>query len=264
MSSRGRPTVIYGAIRDPLDTRSLLMSVGVHVVALVAVLWVMPALQPEPIVYQAIAIRVVSAPPVAAPPPEEEVPPAAEEELVVETLDEPVEEVEVPMPVEEEPPPEPEETPPPEPQETLPPEPEETPPPEREDPVPAESEESEEEDGGEDINVRLQGVQREHPAYWANIIRQIGRCFRPRDTGNLEAVVEFMIQHDGSVAEIDMAESSGSFVFDMAVQGAVECAGAPGRIGPLPEGYDWDVLPVQFRFSPGSSRDSGGQAEAAC
>ena len=241
---------------NPLDRRSLAVSLSIHVLALVVLIWVVPALARDPIVYQAIEIRVVSAPPVSAPPPEEEVPPAPQEELVVETPEEPVEEEEAPIPVEEEaPPPEPEETPPPEPEDTPPPEVEDPPPP-AEEPAPAEPEESEEEDGGEGINVRLEGLMRDYPAYYANIIRQIERCFRPPDTGNREAmaVVRFMIHQDGSVSDIGMVEGSGSFSFDIEAQGAIECAGSPGRLGSLPQGYSWDVLPVQFTFRPNSEQ----------
>jgi len=222
-----------------------MLSLSIHVLALVFLIWGVPALAPEPIVYQAIEIRVVSAPPAPAPPPpEDETPPAPQEELVVETPEEPVEEEEAPIPVEEEaPPPEPEETPPPE---------VEDPPPPAEDPVPVEAEESVEEDGGQDINVRLEGLRRDYPAYYDNIIRQIERCFRPTDAANHVAVVRFMIREDGSVSDISIAERSGSFIFDLEAQGAIECAGTPGRLGPLPEGYSWDVLPVQFRFRPGS------------
>lgn len=246
---------------NPLDRRSLGFSLSIHVLALVVLIWVVPALAREPIVYQSIEIRVVSAPPVAAPPPEEETPPPApQEELVVETPEERVEEEEAPIPVEEEaPPPEPEETPPPEPEETPPPEVEDPPP-----PAPAESEESDEEDGGEDINVRLEGLRRDHPAYYDNIIRQIERCFRPPDSGDREAVVRFMVREDGSVADIGMVERSGSFIFDLEVQAAIECAGRPGRLGPLPQGYAWDVLPVQFTFRPGSDRSSTRHAEETC
>ena len=243
---------------NPMDRRSLALSLAIHVLALVVLIWGVPALAREPIVYQAIEIRVVSAPPAPAPPPEEETPPPApQEELVVETPEEPVEEEEAPIPVEEEaPPPEPEETPPPE---------VEDPPPPAEDPAPAEPVESEEEDGGEDINVRLEGLRRDYPAYYGNIIRQIERCFRPRDPGDYVAVVQFMIHEDGSVSDISIAERSGSFIFDLEAQGAIECAGGPGRLGPLPQGYSWDVLPVQFRFRPGSGDQTSKRlAEETC
>ncbi len=251
----------------PLDRRSLTLSLGIHSVVLVGLVWVIPALGREAIVYQAIEIRVVSAPPAPAPPPEEVVVSAPEEELVVETPDDPMPEEEAPLPVPEEaPPPEPEEANEPEPEEAPPPEPEEepeqaeTPPPEAPDPppddqepAPEEAEPSEEEDAGEDINVRMEGLRRDYPVYYDNIIRQIERCFRVPDSRRQEAVVQFNILKDGSVADISMAVRSSSFVFNIRAQEAIECAGRPGRLGPLPQGYAWDVLPVQFRFRPNSS-----------
>ena len=137
MNRRDLASVVHGGPNDPLDGRSLGLSLGIHVVAFVVVLWVIPALRPDPILYEAVEIRVVSAPPASAPQPEEEVPPAPEEQLVVETPADPVEEEEAPVPDEEE-------APAPEPEETPPPETEETPAP-AEEPTPAEAEETERE-----------------------------------------------------------------------------------------------------------------------
>lgn len=249
MSWRDLTNMVHSGPDDPLDGRSLGLSLAIHVVAFVLLIWVIPALRPDPIVFEAVEIRVVSAPPIAAPEPEEEIPPVPEEELVVETPEDPVQEEEAPIPAEEEPPPpEPEETPPPEPEET---------PPATEEPTPAESEETEEDEGGQNIDVRMEGLKRDYPAYYDNIIRQIERCFRPPGAGNRVAVIQFMIQEDGSITDIGVARSSNSFVFDRAAEGAVECAGRPGRLGPLPDGYPWEVLPVQFRFRPGSSGARG-------
>ncbi len=152
-------------------------------------------------------------------------------------------EEEAPAVVEEpEPEPEPEETPPPV---------EETPPPAEEPPAPTETEaEPTDEAGGEDINVRLEGLRRDYPAYYGNIIVQIRRCFRPPDGQPREATIRFLIHRDGSTSDYQTVRSSGSFAFDAEAQGAVECAGRPGRIGPLPEDFPWDVLPIEFTFSP--------------
>lgn len=225
---------------------SMAVSIFVHVLAAVA-LWGAQALQNDPVLYETIEIRVVSAPPTPTEVVQEE-PPAPEEELVVETPEEelPVPEEEAPVVVEEE---EPE----PEPEETPPPPVEEMPPPAEEPPAPTESEaEPSEEEGGEDINVRLEGLRRDYPAYYANIIVQIRRCFRPPDGQAREATIRFLIHRDGSTSDFATVSSSGSFAFDAEAQGAVECAGRPGRIGPLPEDFPSDVLPIQFRFSPGS------------
>lgn len=220
----------------------LVLSCSVHVLALAGV-WMYEELRPPAHVYETIQVRVVSAPPAPAEI-EEEAPPAPEEELVVETPDEPEAppEEEAPVVVEEEPEPEPEETP-------TPPV-EETPPPPEETPAPAAEPVEDGEEGGEDIDVRLEGLRRDFPQYYGNIITQMRRCFRPPDGQNREATIRFLVHRDGSTSDYETVRSSGSFSFDIEAQGAVECAGRPGRIGPLPEDFPWDVLPIEFTFSP--------------
>jgi hypothetical protein len=132
----------------------------------------------------------------------------------------------------------------------------EPPPPER---VPTPAEEVEEAaaeqpvedaaEGGEDINVRLEGVRRDYPAYYNNIITQIQRCFRWTQGGSWETTVYFAIRRDGTVADLDFVKRSGNTAFDFEAMGAVDCAGK-GRFGPLPEDLPFDVLPVQFNFRP--------------
>jgi outer membrane biosynthesis protein TonB len=104
-------------------------------------------------------------------------------------------------------------------------------------------------EGGEGINVRLEGVRRDYPEYYNNIIRQIFRCFRWQGQGNWETTVYFVIHRDGQVSDLAVRAKSGNPTFDIEAMGAVECAGR-GRFGNLPEDLPWDVLPVQFRFSP--------------
>ena len=221
-----------------------MLSCSVHVLV-VAALWMYEELRPPSHVYETIQVRVVSAPP-ARSEVEEEVPPAPEEELVVETPDEPepVPEEEAPVVVEEEPEPEPE------PEETPTPPVEETPPPPDDTPAPAAEAEEDVAEGGEDIDVRLEGLRRDFPQYYGNIIVQMRRCFRPPDNENREATIRFLVHRDGSTSDYETVRSSGSFSFDIEAQGAVECAGRPGRIGPLPEDFPWDVLPIEFTFSP--------------
>jgi hypothetical protein len=60
----------------------------------------------------------------------------------------------------------------------------------------------------------------------------------------------FMILRDGSVRDIRFVTRSGSFAFDLNAQGAIEAAGNTRAFGPLPEGWDADVLPVSFYFKP--------------
>ena len=227
-----------------MGPRPILASFLIHIAAIVA-LWGLQELQEDTRLYETIQIRVVSAPPATAPDVEEQ-PPAPEEELVVETPVEPAPapEEEAPVVVEE---PEPE----PEPEEVPAPPVEETPPPQEDPaPTPVESEETSEE-GGEDINVRMEGLRRDYPAYYGNIITQMRRCFRPPEGQNREATVRFLIHRDGSTSDYETVRSSGSFAFDVEAQGAVECAGRPGRIGPLPDDFPGDVLPIEFTFRPG-------------
>jgi outer membrane biosynthesis protein TonB len=67
----------------------------------------------------------------------------------------------------------------------------------------------------------------------------------------LKAVVAFAIMRDGSVSSIQLAERSASAAFNVEALEAIECAGRPGRLGPLPADLPFDRLPVQFEFSPG-------------
>jgi TonB family protein len=111
-------------------------------------------------------------------------------------------------------------------------------------------------EGGEGINVRLEGVRRDYPEYYNNIIRQIVRCFRWQGQGSWETMVYFQIHRDGKVSDLRVLTRSGNPAFDIEAMGAVECAGQ-GRLGNLPSDLPWDVLPVQFRFSPqGRIRDN--------
>lgn len=227
---------------EPFDRSAFAASVAVHVVLLGAAVWSTTHRRPPPefVTYQ---IELVSPPPAVQA--EEEAP--AVEELVVER---------------------PEPTPPePEPEEkTVPveetkPEPEPEKPPEKDQPAPPEEGEKPREatttekpaeearESGEDLNVRLEGLRRDYPAYYNNIIRQIQRCFRWRGQGNWETTVRFVIHRDGSVSDMDFVKRSGNSAFDFEAMGAVDCAGQ-GRFGPLPDELPFDRLPVQFNFRP--------------
>jgi hypothetical protein len=219
--------------RGRFDRRSLAGSIAVHAgIVVLAVLSSGSARPPlEFVTYQ---IELVSPPPTV----EAEAPRPAEEELVVERPD----------PV----PPEPEE----EPEATLEqeeqqPEPEVTQADPVEEPVEAATDDPEEDprESGEDINVRLEGVRRDYPAYYNNIITQIHRCFRWTGQGSWETTVKFVIREDGSVSDLDFVKKSGNTTFDFEAMGAVDCAGR-GRFGPLPEELPFEVLPVQFNFRP--------------
>lgn len=203
--------------------------------------------EPEPLVFEAIQVEIVSAADVEDPLPE------AAEDLVVETPDPapadptpPEPEPVVETPPEREPEPKPTE---PEPKPTEP-EPKPTEPePKPEAPKPTPPQPEPEEMTGEDIAVRMEGLRRDYPAYYGNIVRQIERCFRPPPNARGEAIVQFFIDRDGSASDLEIVRSSGSSALDLEGVAAIECAGQ-GRFGPLPEDLPYDRLPVRFRFTP--------------
>lgn len=226
---------------------AVLASAAVHGVLLLGAWWAHHSFEP-PLEYEAVQIEIVSLPPAAeVEEPELDEPDAAvPEELVVETPDPTPPDPEpdpVPVPAEEpEPEPDPEPDPDPEPP---------TPSPPEEDPAPpATTESAETEVGGEDINTRMEGLRRDYPVYYENIIRQIRRCFRWRGGGRWSTRVRFEITRSGSVSDIRVIQPSGSPTFDIEAEGAVECAGRGSRFGPLPEDLPFDRLPVEFMFTP--------------
>lgn len=221
--------------------------------------WWTQTARPNPPQFESIAVELVS------PPSAEEGETSPQDELSVETPEEPQPE---PEPEEEPPPPpEPEEAeaapveePEPEPEEEAEPE-EESPPVEETTPPPPADEEAEvgapeadpdAETTGEDINVRMEGLRRDYPAYYSNIIRQIRRCFRWQGGGgnDLEATVRFYIERNGTVSDLSVVQPSGNLQFDFEAMGAVECAGTGDRLGALPEDLPFERLPVEFDFRP--------------
>lgn len=227
---------------DPFDRTSLVGSLAVHVAVVVLAVWNATTGR-EPVEFISYQIELVSPPPAAQAPE----PAPAREELVVERPDPTPPEPEEEKPVVEE------EKPKPKPPETKP-TPRQEPPKETADqrapavadvPPPVEKPK----ESGEGINVRLEGVRRDYPAYYNNIITQIQRCFRWRDAGSWETTVYFVIERDGSVSDLDFVKRSGNNAFDFEAMGAVDCAGK-GRFGALPEELPFDVLPVQFNFRP--------------
>lgn len=229
---------------DPFDRRSMALSAGLHV-ALFFLAWLSTRYQPEPIEFVTYEIELVSPPPAQQAEEPEPQPPA--EELVVERPDPeptpPEPEVEEIVPVEEEEP---------EPEPAVEEPPAEEPPPEvEEEPVVTEAPdppEDEPEETGEGLNVRMEGLQRDYPQYYDNIIRQIFRCFRWRDGGSWRTTVRFDIDREGNARDIVFVSRSGNTGFDFEAMGAVECAG--GRFGPLPEDLPYDRQPIIFEFRP--------------
>jgi outer membrane biosynthesis protein TonB len=221
-------------------------SLVVHV-ALLALFWSSTVFRPEPILFESFAIQLYSPPPAV----EAEAYSAPQEELVVERP--PEQPPPEPAPPEPKPEVRPEEPPPrrepepraetPRPQPTTPPDPQ----PERQpargpDAVPSSA-------GGENINVRMEGLRRDYPEYYNNIVRQITRCFRPPREGRWETTVQFVIGKDGAlVGDPTLAKRSGNVGFDILAMGAVECAG--GRFGEFPTDLALDRLAIQFTFTP--------------
>ena len=104
--------------------------------------------------------------------------------------------------------------------------------------------------GGSGINVQLQGEEFPYPGYLENIILQISRFFRWNGSPDLRAEAYFVIKRDGSVSDIQVTKSSGSFQFDLTVRGAIEAAGQRKAFGKLPPGFEGDRLPISFYFQP--------------
>jgi outer membrane biosynthesis protein TonB len=232
--------------RIGLGTRAWALSTAFHVTLLVGA-WFAGQYQPEPLTFITYEVDLVSPPPAV----QAEVFEEAREELVVERPEPeplpPEPEVEEVVPVEQpaEPEPEPEPTPPaPDP---------EPPPDTTEEPTvataPEEPPEEEAELSGEAINVRIEGLRRDYPVYYDNIIQQIYRCFRWRGGGSWQTTVIFWIRRDGTATDIEFETRSGNSGFDFEAMGAVDCAGQ-GRFGPLPEELPYERLPIRFQFRP--------------
>lgn len=105
--------------------------------------------------------------------------------------------------------------------------------------------------GNDAINIKTPGLQFAYPEYLRNIVAQVYRRWdRPGGNQSLRAEVSFFILRDGSVRDIRFVTPSGNFSFDLSAQGAIEAAGNARAFGPLPDGYEADVLPVSFFFTP--------------
>ena len=229
---------------DPFDLKAMFLSIVLHG-AVFFVGWLSTLHRPPQVEFLTFEIDLVSPPPAA----QAEEPAPQREELVVERPepeplppepepDQPTLEPDDPEPEPEPPQPEPEPEPPepdvePAPAATLEPPPEEPPP-----------------TSGEGLNVRMEGLRRDYPAYYNNIISQINRCLRWQGTGTWAAQVYFVIQRDGTIRDLEFRSRSGSTPFDYAAMGAVECAGQ-GRFGPLPEDLPYESQPILFEFRPG-------------
>jgi outer membrane biosynthesis protein TonB len=235
---------------DPFDRRSMALSVVLHL-AILALGFASTMYEPPEMTFLTYEIELVSPPPAV----QAEEPTPAQEEIVIERPEPepapPEPETEEVVPVEE-PEPEPVREEPPKPVKETPPEVAE------EVAVAAAPEEPPEEKPavtGEALNVRIEGLRRDYPQYYENIIRQIQRCFRWRQGGNWETTVFFNIDREGNATDIQFVTRSGSTAFDFESMGAVECAGQ-GRFGALPEELPYDRFPVRFRFRPAGAPDA--------
>jgi protein TonB len=105
---------------------------------------------------------------------------------------------------------------------------------------------------GTDVaTIKTPGLQFPFPEYLRNIVTQVYRNWdRESARQNSFAEISFLIFRDGTVRDIRFVTRSGSFAFDLGAQGAIEAAGNARSFGPLPDGWDADVLPVSFYFKP--------------
>lgn len=108
--------------------------------------------------------------------------------------------------------------------------------------------------GSDVANVRTEGIEFPFPGYLENIVRQIALRFKPPGNAALRAEVKFLIRRDGSAEIVQFVQRSGAFAFDLEAQGAIEQAGQVKAFGPLPTGYESDVLTVVFSFDPRTIR----------
>lgn len=105
--------------------------------------------------------------------------------------------------------------------------------------------------GRDATTVKTPGLDFPFPEYLRNVANEIYRRWR-RPTGNSRqrAEIFFLIHRDGSVSDLRFVDRSGSFSYDLEAQGAIEAAGKAAAFGPLPEGWQNDVLPISFYFEP--------------
>ncbi|HXE57179.1 MAG TPA: TonB C-terminal domain-containing protein [Gemmatimonadales bacterium] len=109
--------------------------------------------------------------------------------------------------------------------------------------------------GDDPVTIQTPGLVFAYPEYLENIVAQVYRRWeRPAGTAPLRAEVNFLILKDGGVRDIRFLRRSGDFAFDLSAQGAIEAAGNARAFGPLPDGYEADVLPVTFIFNPRGGR----------
>ncbi len=109
--------------------------------------------------------------------------------------------------------------------------------------------------GDDPATLNVSGVSFPYPEYLNNVVAQIYRRWqRPSGNESLRAEILFLVRRDGSISNLQFVQRSGSFAFDLEAQGAIEAAGTAGVFGPLPPGFEGDILPVSFFFDPRTLR----------
>ncbi len=103
--------------------------------------------------------------------------------------------------------------------------------------------------GSDVATIRTPGLEFPFPEYLRNIMNQVLKYWGGSNRA-YRAEVSFLILQDGSVRDIRFVKRSGNFSFDLNAQGAIEAAGNAHAFGPLPAGWDANVLPVTFVFEP--------------
>lgn len=106
--------------------------------------------------------------------------------------------------------------------------------------------------GTDAATIKTPGLQFPFPEYLRNIVNQVYRNWDREGRQNSSAEISFLILRDGTVRDIRFVSRSGSFNFDLGAQGAIEAAGNAQAFGPLPDGWEADVLPVSIYFKPTS------------
>ncbi|MGH7580825.1 MAG: TonB C-terminal domain-containing protein [Gemmatimonadales bacterium] len=227
-------------LRAPVrpDARSKVAgSVGTVVVHAAAALFLFSQVERSAATPPVYAVNLVAAPA-----------PTQKRRLATEATPRPQQEK--PAPVKPKPTPPPKTPPKPEPKPPAPAEPDvEAPPPTAAPVTPAEGETPS--TGTDAATVKTPGLEFPFPEYLRNIVNQVyQRWDRDGSRQNSFAEISFLIRRDGSVHDIRFVTRSGSFAFDLGAQGAIEAAGNSFAFGPLPDGWDADVLPVSFYFRP--------------
>ena len=104
--------------------------------------------------------------------------------------------------------------------------------------------------GTDAATIKTPGLAFPFPDYLRNIVNQVYQRWDRSNAGSRSAEISFLILEDGSVRDIRFVTPSGNFSFDLDAQGAIEAAGNSRAFGPLPDGWEADVLPVSLYFKP--------------